>query len=460
MTNGRTLRGTVAVASALLALLVLLLAGAFIIISAMLQEASTQLRYALESVRVAKDAEVQLLAFDRAAEPIVKNRLARGLRSNLALLRGDYVQGGEGERLLSEAERLIGSYLTDSLESRTSSAELSTQLGSAFGALDRFVARKVDQGRIVQKRAVLLDRRADVLAIGTAVTVLLLSGTLIWWVYARAFRPVFALATTMQRFGNGEHQIRMQESGPRELQETARQFNEMAEAIMRQRELQLAFLAGVAHDLRSPLSTVKLSLQVLEPKVGADPLARRSFDAAARQVAQLERMVGDFLEIGKLESGRFDLRLEQLDIRQVIERVTHDFRALSSHHELQLHLPKRDVPVMCDVLRIEQVLANLLSNAVKYSPGSECVEIDLACAGREAVICVTDHGVGISETDQAHLFEPFRRLGLSKEAIPGVGLGLFMVRQIVAAHGGSIQVASALGKGSTFQVRLPLSETA
>src|SRR5690606_33963967 len=132
------------------------------------------------------------------------------------------------------------------------------------------------------------------------------------------------------------------------------------------------------------------------------------------------------------------------DIRQVLERVTHDFRALSSHHELQLHLPKRDVPVMCDVLRIEQVLANLLSNAVKYSPGSECVEIDLACAGREAVICVTDHGVGISETDQAHLFEPFRRLGLSKEAIPGVGLGLFMVRQIVAAHGGSIQVASAL----------------
>src|SRR5690606_14141656 len=120
------------------------------------------------------------------------------------------------------------------------------------------------------ERAVLLDRRADVLAIGTAVTVLLLSGTLIWWVYARAFRPVFSLASTMQRFGHGEHQVRMQESGPRELQETALQFNEMAEAIMRQRELQMAFLAGVAHDLRSPLSTVKLSLQVLEPKVGAD----------------------------------------------------------------------------------------------------------------------------------------------------------------------------------------------
>ena len=113
--------------------------------------------------------------------------------------------------------------------------------------------------------------------------------------------------------------------------------------------------------------------------------------------------------------------------------------------------------IRCDPLRIEQVITNLLSNAIKYSPEGGRVDVAVAPQEDGAVISVTDQGLGISEEDQQRLFEPFRRVGLSMETIPGVGLGLFVVRRIVEAHHGRIDVTSARGKGSSFRIWIPSS---
>jgi signal transduction histidine kinase len=121
-----------------------------------------------------------------------------------------------------------------------------------------------------------------------------------------------------------------------------------------------------------------------------------------------------------------------------------------------LRMPGEPVPVRCDALRIEQVVTNLLTNAVKYSPGSSNIEIVLASDGRSAVLSVTDRGIGMTATDRARAFEPFRR-GRNVGSIGGLGLGLSVARRIVEAHGGTIRVRSEPGLGSVFSVSLPLT---
>jgi signal transduction histidine kinase len=120
-------------------------------------------------------------------------------------------------------------------------------------------------------------------------------------------------------------------------------------------------------------------------------------------------------------------------------------------------MPDEPIVVECDQLRIEQVITNLISNAIKYSPPGASVDVAVEpCEGHVAVR-VTDRGRGIATEDLDRIFEPFRRVGLSRECVPGVGLGLFVVRRIIEAHRGRIELDSEPGAGSTFRIVLPRS---
>jgi signal transduction histidine kinase len=136
----------------------------------------------------------------------------------------------------------------------------------------------------------------------------------------------------------------------------------------------------------------------------------------------------------------------------VLREILQLFDGTLTDRPLSVRVPDRPVPIRCDRGRLEQVLTNLLSNALKYSPAESAVEV----RGGEAVFRVTDHGIGIDPRDLPRVFEPFRRVGLSRETVLGVGLGLFVVRRIVEAHGGRIEAESQPGQGSTFRVFLPL----
>ena len=148
--------------------------------------------------------------------------------------------------------------------------------------------------------------------------------------------------------------------------------------------------------------------------------------------------------------------MQEQDARQLVRNVVELFESSSSKHDVSLRIPETALRLRCDPLRIEQVVTNLVSNAIKYSPHGGTIDVSLRTVGQEAVIEVCDHGIGISLVDQRRLFEPFQRLDLSREAIPGVGLGLFIVRRIVEVHGGRIEVESTVDKGSTFRVSLSL----
>jgi signal transduction histidine kinase len=178
------------------------------------------------------------------------------------------------------------------------------------------------------------------------------------------------------------------------------------------------------------------------------------------QASRLAALISDLLDASRFQQGRLDLSLEPCDLTAVASEALAAFRTAperTPQHTLRF-VGLAPVVGQWDRARLDQILTNLLSNALKYSPdgGEVCVEVQ-AAAKKRAILIVSDQGIGIPQTEQAHLFQPFVRGTLSHNQIGGTGLGLYIVRQIVEGHGGTIEVTSAAGQGTTFTVTLPLT---
>lgn len=226
----------------------------------------------------------------------------------------------------------------------------------------------------------------------------------------------------------------------------------MADGIARQREDQLAFVAGVAHELRNPLSALSTDVQAL----GLAPSGQgrdRALARVGRQVDRLTRMLDDLLDAARIEAGYLELQPEELDLRREVQEVVRFYAPTAPDRDLVVEAPDEPVTVRGDPLRIGQVITNLVSNAIKFSPEGGPVEVSVGLRGDEAVLTVADTGVGIAPEELSEIFTSFRRS--RPDVASGAGLGLSVVRRIVAAHGGTIEVESEPGVGSTFRVRLP-----
>jgi signal transduction histidine kinase len=390
---------------------------------------------------------------------VARLRLEGALRRRMSEMH-PFVGSPAEARLLREMEDSVERYLAtargQTATRRSEATATDRTLDEAFQAVEHVVNLNVRDARAVQERAARWDRLATLGGSMAALALLAGTGVILGWL-RRAFRPILGLSDAMRRFGAGERSARAPESGPAELLATSRTFNEMAAALERQREAQLAFLGGIAHDLRNPLSTLKLTAAV--PLLAERPLppaeVRGLFQRVDRQVAKLDRMVADLLDAARVEAGRLSLELQSCDVRDLVAEVVDQQRTGAPDHRIEVSLPAQPVPVRCDPIRMEQVLANLVGNAIKYSPGGGRVRVGLSTEKGRATLSVADQGVGIAPEEQPYIFEPFRR-GARHEGIPGMGLGLSVARRIVEAHGGALDVESAPGAGATFRVRLPL----
>jgi signal transduction histidine kinase len=452
-----TLRRTITVAIVTVALLAVVAASALVALTTFLHNASVRSTSAVESVRLAEEVQRDILLHDRVSDPTVRAQIASGLRDRLARARRRVSSPEQGDALAS-ADRAVSDYLTADDAPTRSAADVSTRHAAAFGALEALVAMNLDDARHAYATVERYDRLADVIGIGVAATVTAAAGAVLWWLNARALRPLFGLARTMKRFGRGDVDERADEDhGPAELAEMARRFNEMATSIARQRSQRQSLVAGVAHDLRNPLAVLRMSTDVIASD-GA-PLepakAAKVFAAVRRQVERLERMVGDLLDSATVEAGNVRLHIESHDVRSIARDVVEHYAKTTSAHTVTLEAPDAQVTIPCDDMRIEQVLSNLVSNAIKYSPRGGRVTLALTVLDDEVVFRVSDEGIGMSEEDAATVFEPFRRSGSLRDQVAGSGLGLFVVRRLVEAHGGSVDVQTQPGDGSTFEVRLP-----
>ena len=241
------------------------------------------------------------------------------------------------------------------------------------------------------------------------------------------------------------------------LKKDIREHKAGTQKLIKQRESQYHFLAGIAHDLRNPLNAIALSSELLSKNnEKAGPEFKSMADIIKRQAKQLNRMVGDLLDRIRVESGNLELKLKNENICEIIMDSVELYRSTIEDHELVFSLPEKPVFCPVDALRLGQVTNNFLSNAIKYSPEGGTISVKVEVKKNQAIISVSDQGIGIKKEEREQIFEPFRRTKQTKDSIPGVGLGLSVSKRIVEAHGGRIEIESQLKKGSTFYIYLPL----
>jgi signal transduction histidine kinase len=224
------------------------------------------------------------------------------------------------------------------------------------------------------------------------------------------------------------------------------------------------FLSIASHELKTPLTSLKLQTQIrLRSLSRGDESAfvkeklRKMFENDTRQIERLSRLIDDMLDISRISTGRLTLQLEEFDLCDLVKDVIDRYR--SQFEEARCHISVQSceaVHGVWDRFRLEQVIANLLTNTLKYGAGKPGF-IFVSQEGSFAKLIFQDQGIGIAKENHERIFQRFER-AISANEISGLGLGLYIVRQIVEMHGGSIQVESEVGEGATFIVKLPIAQ--
>jgi signal transduction histidine kinase len=218
------------------------------------------------------------------------------------------------------------------------------------------------------------------------------------------------------------------------------------------------FLAVLAHELRNPLTPLRLGIDVLRGSPDVDR-AIRTRDLMERQLSHLVRLVDDLLDVSRISQGKIRLQKERTQITDMIQSAVEASQSLieSGGHTLTVATPSHPVWMDADKIRIAQVIGNLLNNAAKYTPPGGRIRLQVSCEQDDVVIEVSDTGVGIPPEMQSHIFQMFAQVGEQvHRAQGGLGIGLALVKQLVVMHEGAISVQSGgAGKGSSFIVRLP-----
>ena len=222
-----------------------------------------------------------------------------------------------------------------------------------------------------------------------------------------------------------------------------------------------AFLAIASHELKTPLTGIIGYAYVLQQRAAHDqPLTERDRMAISMIVEQserLNRLIGKLLDASRIEAGQLDLERGRVDLGALVRRVVESLQPTLERHSIQLACPAEPVVVEGDDLRLEQVVRNLLLNAIKYSPAGGPIAVQVERRADQIAISVSDQGIGIPSASLDRIFQRFYRApNADASNSSGMGVGLYVVKEIVALHGGTIEVASTEGQGSTFTIRLPI----
>jgi PAS domain S-box-containing protein len=240
----------------------------------------------------------------------------------------------------------------------------------------------------------------------------------------------------------------------RKMEERARLWRKAQDEVRERDE----FLSIASHELRTPITALQLQLQLLQRAAQriageAPAVLAPKLQSLHRQTRRLSVLVNELLDVSRMRLGRLELRYEQADLAEVAREAAAHVEADVVRTGSQLAFDLAPAPGRYDRLRVEQVVGNLLVNAGKFGEGKP-VALRVRTDGEFAVLEVSDQGIGIAPEHQERVFERFQR-AVPAQHFGGLGLGLYVARQIVEAHGGSIEVASAEGAGATFTVRLP-----
>ncbi|HET8614894.1 MAG TPA: MtrAB system histidine kinase MtrB [Actinomycetales bacterium] len=302
--------------------------------------------------------------------------------------------------------------------------------------------------------------------LGGGIALVLLVGAVAYVVTRQVVSPVRHAAAVAHRLSSGRLQERMRVRGEDDLAKLAASFNTMAASLQAQiaqlenlSRVQQRFVSDVSHELRTPLTTIRMAADVLhESRAEFDPAIARSVELLATQLDRFESLLGDLLEISRIDAGGELLDLEPVDLRDLAGRVVDAAKPLAQG-VLDLHVPTHECVAQVDSRRIERVLRNLVVNAIEHSNGKPIlvrVATDDEDPHAAVAISVRDHGVGLRPGEAALVFNRFWRADPSRaRTIGGSGLGLAISSEDVRLHGGWLQAWGEPGEGSCFRMTLP-----
>ena len=282
---------------------------------------------------------------------------------------------------------------------------------------------------------------------------IVIAGALGWYISRRITQPVLALSEAADEVAEGRYDVAVPEvRGGGEISDLSERFGEMATKLQAADELERNFLMTVSHELRTPLTAIRGHVEALLEGVVEDEEARTySLDIISLEAQRLERLVDDILDLAKLDTHRFTLRREEVDMERLVDRAYSAYGEEARRRGIDYTREVTAAPVIeTDGDRVLQVISNLLSNAFRWTPDGGTVELGLGQIDGTVRVAVRDSGPGISAADHERIFRPFWSLDHT-----GTGLGLAVARELAAALGGTIKLESQPGQGSRFELVLP-----
>lgn len=323
------------------------------------------------------------------------------------------------------------------------------------------VAEHVDRvnARLTQMRLLILGTTAGALLVAVAV------GT---WLASRTARRLDAVTNAIASVAEGAQPPLPDRSMPREFRRPFDAVEELQARLRASEESRKRLLANLVHELGRPLGALQAAIHALQQGADKDPALRNELlQGMDGQVERLKPLLDNLASLHGELSGSVALNKSSVVLRDWLPKVAVTWQEAAEQKGLrwsstvQPNLP----PVSMDADRIAQVMGNLLANAIKYTPEGGAIELSAQRRGAELELSVQDTGIGIAPEDRAHIFDPFYRGNLAQPGNPnrfpqGMGLGLAISRDLVQAHGGHIEVESEVGKGSRFNVLLPLDAQA
>jgi signal transduction histidine kinase len=294
----------------------------------------------------------------------------------------------------------------------------------------------------------LLERLAAAFAVGV-----LIAAGLGWYLSGRITRPVRRLAKAADEVAEGRYDVALPDvSGGDEIADLAQSFREMAQRLAESEELERNFLMTVSHELRTPLTAIRGHVEALREGLVDDPESRAaSLDVIASEGARLERLVGDVLDLAKLDARRFTVLHEEVDMARLVDQAYAVFGEHAKERGIDYRQEVEAEPViLSDGDRVLQIITNLLANAFRWTPDGGRVDVALRAENGRISVAVEDTGPGIGAEELERIFRPFWT-----HDGKGTGLGLAIARELAVALGGEIELDSKVGRGSRFELILP-----
>jgi two-component system, OmpR family, sensor histidine kinase MtrB len=301
--------------------------------------------------------------------------------------------------------------------------------------------------------------------VGTGILLVVLLGAIAAVVTRFVVAPVRSAARVAEQFSEGHLRERMEVRGEDDLARLATSFNDMAASLEQQihrleelSAVQQRFVSDVSHELRTPLTTIRMAADLLfESRAELDPPTARSAELLQTQLDRFESLLGDLLEISRYDAGAAVLDLETIDLTTLVRRAVDAARPLADRRGSTMSVTTTVDPcrVECDPRRVDRILRNLLDNAIEHGEGRP-IEITVGADDAAAAITVRDHGVGLTDTDIAQVFNRFWRADPARaRTTGGTGLGLAIASEDTRLHAGWLEAWGAPGEGACFRLTLP-----